>query len=259
MSSELFEIIVPSIAFFFAFFLAFTLMEMMVVLLLNGFVFKHWGFVVDVVMRVKVRHGTLMRFATLLLMTVFIGVLLKYTAVLRILDSATLEEKLYAGQTFLVILLTYRLATGHLMELTFLKQIHRYLFIYLSVVVYVLMILLVNSQYDNYQRLINATVVHPIGENVKVVMENYQRKKILNEMRRLVHNDRCPRVDYMLDLTKGLTKHFIYVTTDPDLATLQEVLSDAPKNYTIGRACTYANETFLLTDYGQWFWVIDAT
>jgi len=257
MSSELFEIIIPSIAFFFGFFLAFTLIEMMVVLVLNGFVFKHWSFVVDVVMRVKVRHGALVRFFTMVLIAVFIGLFLKYTAVLKILENATLEEKLYAGQTFLVILLTYRLATSQLMELTFLRQIHRYLFIYLSVVVYVLMILLVHSQYDNYQRLINATIVHPISENVKVVMENYQRKKILNEMRRLVHNDRCPRIDYSLDLTRGLTKHFIYVTTDPDLAISEDVSSDAPKNYTIGRACTYADETFLLTDYGQWFWVID--
>ncbi len=259
MSSELFEIIIPSIAFFIAFFLAFTLVEMMVVLLLNGFVFKHWGFVVDVVMRAKVRHGKLIRFVTLFLIAAFIALFLKYTAVLTILRNASLEEKLYAAQTLLVILLTYRLATRQLMKLTFLKQIHRYLFVYISIVVYVLMVLLVHTQYVDYKRLINATIVHPIGENVKVVMENYQRKKILNEMRRQVHNNRCERVDYSLDLTKGLTKHFIYITTDPDLARLKEVSSDAPKNYTIGRACTYANETFLLTDYGQWFWVIDTT
>ena len=257
MSSELFEIIVPSIAFFFGFFLAFTLIEMMIVLLLNGFVFKHWSFVVDVVMRAKVRHGKVIIFTTLALILVFIAMLFKYTAVIKVLQNASLEEKLYAVQILLVILLTYRLATSHLLELTFLKQIHRYLFIYISIVIYVLMILLVNNQYKNYQRFINATIVHPIQENVKVVLENRKRKYLLNEFRRQIHNGRCPHVDYTDNLVIGNVKQFVYITTDSNLSISNTTTSDTPKSYTVGRACTYANETFLLTDYGQWFWVID--
>ncbi len=257
MSSELFEIIIPSIAFFIAFFLTFTLIEMLIVVFLNGFVFKHWGFVVNVVMRVKVRHGKAIRLVMLSLMVIFIGVLLRYTAVLKVLLNASLEEKLYAGQILLVIILAYRLATRHLVELTFLKQIHRYLFVYFSVVVYVLMILLINNQYENYKRLINATIVHPIGENVKIVMENRKRKYLLNEFRRQIHNNRCPRTDLTEELKKGETKHFVYITDDPELAISNVTTSDDPINYTIGRLCSYANETFLLTDNGLWFWVID--
>ena len=109
MDSELFEIVIPSILFFVGFFLTFSLIELLIILLLNGWVFKHWGFVVDVVIRVKVRHGRLIQFATLASIVIFLGLLIKYTAVIKILMSASMEEKLYAAQILLLIFLVYML------------------------------------------------------------------------------------------------------------------------------------------------------
>ena len=258
MDSELTEIIIPSIAFFVSFFLVFTLIELMIILFLNGFVLNHWGFVVDVVMRVKVRHGNLVRALTLTFITIFLILLFRYTAFLKVIHEASVEEKLYTAQIILVIFLTYIIATRQLFELTFLKQIHRYLYFYLSIIVFVLMVLLVHTQYENYQRLINAKIVAPIKSNIQIVLENSKRKHLLSEVRRMIHNNRCPHVDFTTEIVKGNPLSFMYVTTDPDLRLASPSLTgDAAKNYTIGRACTTENETFLLTDYGQWFWVIE--
>jgi|GEM_PF-1323376 len=259
MSSELTEIIIPSIAFFVGFLLAFYLIELFVILILNGFVYKHWSFVVDVVMRVKVRHGKAARNITLASIIILLVILFKYTAVIQALRDATMEEKLYAAQIILVIFLVYFGTTRYLTDLTFLKQIHRYLFIYFSMIVFVFMVLIVNQQYENYQRLINAKIVYPITKKTEVVMENYKRKKLLNEVRRMIHNGRCPRVDFTERLVQGEMMHFVYVTTDPALSISNITTSfDEAISLTVGRSCTYENETFLLTDHGQWFWVIDA-
>ena len=256
--SELTEIIIPSIAFFVAFLLVFYLIELFIILLLNGFVFKHWSFVVDVVMRVKVRHGKTVQRFTLAFIVVILALLFKFTGVIKVLMDAPMEEKLYAAQIILVIFLVYLSTTRYLAELDFLKLIHKYLYIYFSMIVFVFMVLTVNSQYKNYQQLINAKIVVPITENTKIVMESYHRKKLLNEVRRMIHNNRCPRTDFTKSLVRGEMKHFVYMTTDPDLRISNVTSScDEPINLKIGRAGTYQNDTMLLTDHGQWFWVID--
>lgn len=258
MSLELTEIIIPSVAFFISFLLVFYLIELLVILFLNGFVLHHWSFVVDVVMKMKVRHGKTAQRITLAFVLIFLAVLFKYTAVIQILRDSSIEEKFYAAQIILVIFLVYRTGTRYLTELNFLKLIHRYLYFYFSIIVFVLMVLVVHQQYENYQRLINAKIVVPIAKNTQVVMENYRRKQILNEVRRMIYNDRCPHIDYTEHLVAGNLKHFFYVTTDPDLAYSNVTTSiDDPLNMTAGLSCTFENETFLLTEYGQWFWVIN--
>lgn len=258
MDSELFEIIIPSVAFFMAFFLVFTLVEMMIVLLLNGFVFHHWSFIADVVMRVKVRHGKLVRFVTLTAVIVFIVLLTRYTAVVEVLRSASIEEKLYAAQILLVIVLAYLIATRRLAKLDFLKQIHRYLYIYLSTITYVFMVLLVHNQYLSYQQYIRATIIVPIQENVNIILENRERQELLKEFRLQIHNKRCPRVDLTTEMIEGTARHFVYITTHPDLSLVKETINEeAPKNYLVGRLCTNGTDSFLLTNYGQWYWVIN--
>lgn len=260
MNSELFEIIIPSTAFFLGFFLAFSLIEMIIVLLLNGFVYKHWSFVADVVLRVKVRHGKLVRLITLVLMAVFILILIRYTSVIQVLMNASLEEKLYAGQILLVIFLTYLIATRRLAKLDFLKQIHRYLYAYLSIITYVFMILLINQQYQPYQEYINARIVVPIQENVETILENRKRKRLLTEFRRQIHNGTCPRVDLSNKMEKGDIEHVVYVTTHPDLSLISKPINtNNPKNYLVGRLCSSEGTDFLLTHYGQWFWIINET
>ena len=137
--SELTEIIIPSIAFFISFLLVFYLMELLIILFLNGFVLKHWAFVVDVVMRVKVRHGKVVQRSTLAFIVIFLVLLFKFTGVFQVLRDASTEEQFYAVQIVLVIFLVYRTGMRYLAELNFLKLIHRYLYFYFSVIIFVLM------------------------------------------------------------------------------------------------------------------------
>ncbi|MCK5601777.1 hypothetical protein KAR91_07915 [Candidatus Pacearchaeota archaeon] len=258
MNSELTEIIIPSIAFFVGFLLTFTLLELLIILMLNGFVLKHWSFVVDVVIKARVQHGKLIQRITLASVAVFLTLLFYYTNVLTIIRESSPEEQLYVAEILLVVLFTYIRSTRYVVELTFLKSIHKYLYIYLSSLIAVVMILVVHAQYENYQKLINATLIAPVEAQTKIVMENYKRKHLLNEFRRQIHNNTCEYVDYTFDLKEGNTKHFLYVTTDPELSTSNVTHSgDDTTNYTTGHACTKDGETFLLTEYGLWFWVID--
>lgn len=260
MNSELTEIIIPSIAFFLAFLLTFTLFELLIILILNGFVLKHWSFVVDVVIKARVQHGKLIQRITLVSVAIFLALLFYYTNVFAIVRDSSPEEQLYAAEILLVVIFTYIRSTRYVVELTFLKSIHKYLYVYLSSLIAVGMILVVHAQYQNYQKLVNATLVSPIEAQTKIVIENYKRKKLLNEFRRQIHNNKCEYVDYTLDLKAGKTKHFVYVTTDPELSTSNVTYSgDDTTNYTTGHACTHENETFLLTEHGLWFWVIDTT
>lgn len=259
MASELTEIIIPSIAFFIAFLLVFLLAELFVVLLLNSFIYHQTSFVVNVVIRMQVRHGKLIRNITLAFMAAFLGILAITTPVFSVLQSAPPEEKMYAMEVLLVILLVYRIATRNLLELNFLKIIHRYLYIYLSAVVGVVLILVLHSQYDRYQQLINAKLVFPVTEQVKLVLENHKRKALLSEFRRQIHNGTCVRSNYVVNMTEGKVIHFVYVTSDPELSLVpyrQQSLLGA-QNMTMGRSCVSGNDTFLLTDYGQWYWVIE--
>lgn len=259
MASELTEIAIPSIAFFIAFLLVFLLAEFFIVLFLNGFIYHHWTFIVDVVIRLKIRHGPMIRFIVFASILIFFGVLFFTTPVLPILKGASPEEKLYALEILLVILLVYRIATRHLLEVNFLKIIHRYLYFYFSTIVAVALVLTVHSQYDRYQKLINAKLAFPVTEKVKMVIENRHRKALLSEFRRQIHNGTCVRSNYVTNMTEGKIIHFIYVTTDPDLSLVpfrqQSLLGS--QNMTMGRSCANGKETFLLTDYGQWYWVIE--
>jgi hypothetical protein len=52
--------------------------------------------------------------------------------------------------------------------------------------------------------------------------------------------------------------NLVYVTTHDDLRTDPLPINHYdPKEYLSGRACSKGDTTFLITEHGQWYWVID--
>lgn len=256
MSSDFREILIPSIAFFVAFFLSFSLIEAVIILALNRLMFRYWGFTVNVLIRSKALYGSQIRVATLITITLLTGGLLFFTSFLQILASATMEIKVFAVEIFLAMILIYLTTTRKLTQLFIEKQIHLYLYLYVSVILYVFMVIQANQSYAQYKNFINANVVSVTG-GVERILESDQKGRLLKTFRNQVAEGGCTEVDFVQGAETTGVRHFVYVITDPDLARAQKALPEDEVDPFVGRACTDGAETFLLTDYGKWYWVID--
>lgn len=258
MDSEITDIIVPSIFFFIAFFMAFTLIEMVVILILNRYIYKNWAFIIDVVIRAKVHYGNTIERLMRAFVIVFLALMISFTLVLDILKHASFGVKVLAVEMLLIMILIYLRTTRKIPKLSFMKAIHKYLYIYLSAIFYVLTIVVVNDHYPAYQKYINDAIVNPVSANSSEYIESRKRKKLLTEFRHQIYADECPRTDLRTDQNNGKNKHFVYVTTHTDLKLIEKPINPKDqKAFLTGRLCSNSEETFLLTDYGQWYWVIE--
>lgn len=257
MGSELSDIIIPSIAFFVAFFISFNLVEALMGLLLRYFIFSKATFFTDVLLRYKIYHGSWIKPVSLVFLLGFTIGFLKFTAFIDILWYASWGVKIFALEMILAIYFIYLLSTHRLPRLHFMKKIYQYLFAYLSIIVYILMVVLINQYYDVYQHYINAKIVYPIQHKGSLILDNRERQKLLTEFRYQIYSNTCPAIDFTEIKTDSGIQNFVYVTTNADLKTIQKPINrNNPKAYLSGRLCSDGNKSFLLTDYGQWYWVI---
>ncbi|MFH1012487.1 MAG: hypothetical protein V1760_01945 [Candidatus Peregrinibacteria bacterium] len=260
MSAEITDIIIPSICFFIAFFLGFLLVETLIILMLNRLMFHYWGFTVNVLMKSQQLYGKKIRMLTLAAVIILIALLLKFTALLSILRIATLEIKILAAETLLAMTLIYLTTTRQLPKLEVEKAIHKYLYIYLSVIVFTLTIIAADKSYADYKDFINANVTATVG-NVEKKLEQKKKDALLTEFRAQIYNGQCQEVNYIDEVRSAVgIKHFIFVATHPDLKRAATDFEDDPsaEKYFRGRACTNGIETFLLTEHGRWYWVINS-
>lgn len=258
MDSEITDIIVPSIFFFIAFFMAFTLIEMVVILILNRYIYKNWTFFTDIVIRAKAHYSDTVTRIMRVFVVLFLALMITFTSVLDILKHASFGVKVLAVEMLLIMILIYLRTTRRIPTLNFEKSIHKYLYIYLSAIFYVLTIVAVNQYYPAYQKYINDAIVSPVFASGSDYLESYKRKKLLTEFRHQIYADECPRTDLRTDQNNGKNKHFVYVTTHTDLKLIEKPINPKDqKAFLTGRLCSNSEETFLLTDYGQWYWVIE--
>jgi len=259
MGSEITDIIIPSIAFFVSFFIIFALIEALMSLTLNYFIFCKYSFFTNVIMRHKVYHGRWINWGAFLLLLLIITVLLTFTPLFDLLWSAPWEIKIFALEMFLAMILIYLMASRRLPPLHFIKKVYRYLYLYLSVAVYALAIVLVSQYYDTYKNYINATITFPLKNGQAIVLENDERKKLLTEFRHQIYTHDCPRTDLTEMVTNSDVQNLMYITTHQDLKIATKPINkNNPKAYLTGRLCSNGQKTFLLTDYGQWYWVIES-
>jgi len=259
MDYELIDIIIPSVAFFIAFYMAFNLLELIVILILNRLIFRYWGFFVDRVMYAKVNYGTEIERVALVVMVFFLFITIRFTAVIDVIIHASLGIQALALVMLVDIILIYFITTRKVPKSNFMKRVHSHLFVYISTVVYILVITLSNQYYARYQKFINAVVVSPIQASGASILENNKRKNLLAEFREQIDNNGCTRVNYVGTSHKEIP-HFIYITTHRDLKIKDKPINSGdPKAYLSGRLCSNSEQKFLLTDYGQWYWAIDGS
>ena len=252
------NIILPSIAFFVFFYLAFNIVELLVILLLNGLIFKHWVFFVDKVMYAKVYYGKEMERVAGIVMILIIGSLIKFTALIEILRITSSGVQMMALLMIPAIFIIYFITTKKVPQSNFLKRIHEHLFIYISAVVYITVIILANHHYVSFQSYINKQVAKPIIISGSEIIEASKKKKLLSQFRIMVANEECPRVNFVVRKFGAVVPSFIYIETDTDLSIEEKPIDHSdPDAYLVGRLCSSHDESFLLTDHGQWYWVFE--
>ncbi len=257
MTSEVKDIVIPSIAFFITFYMTFNLVELLIILLLNRLIYRNWTFFVDKVMYVKVFYGKRVRRLALTFMAVFVILIIQFTAIADIIIHSGIEIKVMAMVMFFAMLIIYVLTTRKVPILHLMKQVHTHLFIYISIIVYVLVISLVNQYYNEYQYFVNTTLVAPVTHNSAQYMENKKRNKLLQEFRSKIEQQLCDRVDYT-NSDDDVVRSFIYIATHQDLKLTDKPISRSnPSAYLTGRLCKSKTANFLLNDYGQWYWVVE--
>lgn len=259
MRSELFDIIIPSVCFFIAFFMAYSFAETMIIVILNRIIFRYWGLTPEKLIESRQLYGKKIKFLTFAAVVALLALLTHFTGFIKILLASTTEIKALAAETLLAMALIYITTTRPLTKCEAERSIHKYLYIYLSVIVFIFTIITADQSYGQYKDFINANVTTTI-RGVEKRMEKNEKDTLIEKFRQQIYKGACDEIDYLKKPGGIGVTNFVYISTNDDLIrakTAYEEDTDFSKDLR-GRECTNGVETFLLTDHGRWYWVIDA-
>ncbi len=247
----------PSIALFVLSFMIVIILELLVVLLLHRFIFNNWKFAVDVVFRSQVNHADIVKRVSLVFIALYLLVIVVFSDFFGILMTTSREVQIFAVELLLAMAFIYLRITRKLVELNFMKSIYRYLFVYISALIYVGSVITMSFAYEGYKDFINANLTAPIRDTIEYRIESNKRRELLREFRAQIYRSDCPLTDFT-QIKDPSSKHFVYVTTHLDLKTVDNPINPGDaSSYLSGRLCTSEKGiNFLLTEFGQWYWVI---
>jgi len=251
--------LLPTILFFVIFFIAFTLLELLVVFFLNRLGRRNWEFMIDVVIRSGVNHGRLIKWLVFLLLLLLIIAMLLTTPIFAVLERATFEFKVFAVVLALFMFLIYALNIQKTSRVKIEKKIYGTIFFVLSVSAYVVILILANETYESYRHFVNQQLIRPTVVEVSTALEDIKKEKLHQKFRKQYLAGECEPVDYTEEgVQEGELANFVLVAYDSDLSISDtEALPKEATAFLKGQACTDGEETFLITRDGRWYWVHD--
>jgi len=258
MDPSLYETIAPNALFFSGFFIVFSLVEIAIILLLERIESHHLDFMVDIVMKDWVHYSALIRLITIWSILLFASLLLLFSPILYIFIEATASLWVFAVLLFLVIILIYFVTTRKILTLKIERRIHRAIYIFLSLPLFVLVMFFADANYVTYQEYVNKKLVDPLVISYTAIVDEQEKNRLLVEFRSMIAEDQCPFIDYRDRIGDGKFRQFVYVELDLDLATSDEPYDpeDVP-SIVRGRVCSEGIDSFILTERGAWFWVFE--
>ncbi|MFH0820613.1 MAG: hypothetical protein V1908_02455 [Candidatus Peregrinibacteria bacterium] len=247
----------PNVIFFIAFFLAFSLLELMLIVLLNRFARGHWVFFIDKIIRFQVHHRNSLRwfaYGSLFVAALF----LFYSGSLGgVLFAATPELRWFSLSLAGVMILIYLLMTRRASKLAIERRIHTYLYALFSLFLFAFIVVLADQMYGSYQEWMNDTLIRPTVRQVQQTLDQQQKNVLLEKFQAQAKAGECQPVDYRAQEGEGL-KQFVFVASDPDLIASDYVDGMDISTELRGQACTDGENTFLLKRDGSWYWVISS-
>ncbi len=257
MDITIFNVVGPQVLFFLIFFLVFSILELILIFILNRFELAKWKFMIDVVIRSQVEHGRVIHYVMTGSIVLIAGMLVYVTPIVSILGTGTKEVKIFASVLIITMILIYATTTRKFAKLTIEKLIHKYIYIIVSLIFFVVIMLIVNESYGVYRAYINKTFINPTIQKVQVNLEESKKQNLLTQFRIMARKGECIDKDYSKEQGDGVL-NFVYVQTDPEFITSDKNIDvNDPNSYLRGKQCTNGKDTFLLTPYGNWYWVAD--
>ncbi len=256
MDSALIEITIPSLLFFLAFFLIYLILEMIVVVFLNAFFFRHWGLATETPDYPKLKRSFELETGISLFIAVSIVFLVLKSKIIDLLLISHIGIRLFALEAFLGMVLIYLITTRQLAKNDLIKKIHKYLYFYLSTIVFVAVVIQVNQAYSQLQNYLQTNIIHPYVTSRSVALENKLTDELLTSFRHKVSNHACPWVDLSTPDQISKVQNMAYITTHADLDVASTPINRKnPRDFLTGWLCTDPRASFLLTEHGEWYWV----
>lgn len=256
MSSELFEITIPSLGFFIAFFLGYLLLEMAVVAVLNRIIFSYWGLVTVPDDYPTLKRNRRIETGVMLFISISTIGFTLWSRVVEALLISKIGTRLFALEAFLGMILIYSITTHQLVKDDFIKKVHKYLYFYLSAIVFVAVTLAVDQNFDRFQTYLRTQIIAPIQTQHAQLMEERLQEELLVAFRHKIFNHKCPPVDFSTPEKIGNVNNLVYIATHSDLALdPTPFVPNNPMEFLKGWLCEDPRGNFLLTKYGQWYWI----
>ena len=256
MNTELANSVIPSAVFFSGFFIAFSLLELLIIFFLNRLEKKHWEFVIDTLIRAKIHHGRAVKMIALLGILLVLALIFFTTPFLDVLRAATPELKIFMAVLFAVMGLIYFTTTRKVTRMALEKKVHGYIYFLVSCIVFTFVVVMADQSYNAYQNYINSQFVYPATQKIQASQDKKEEDSLISKFREDYLAGKCEVVDYRKEKPTGLT-HFIYARTDVDLTIAGATIVDENGMTLLkGNKCTDGKNTFLLTEGGKWYWVI---
>jgi len=247
----------PTLLFFLAFFIAFSLLELILIFILNRLAAGHWVFFIDTIIRLELHHRRLLWGFAYLGLTGFAFYLFYSTSLFSVLQAATPELRGLAGGLFGVMVLVYFVMTRRSTSLAIQRRVQLYIYLLVSLFFFTVILLTADQMVGRYRQFVNSQLIDPALRQVQHSVDQQKQEALLTRFRAQVKAGQCAPVDYRAQTGKGV-KQFVFVTMDPALASADFKDGTDVSTELKGRACTDGENTFLLKRDGSWYWVIES-
>ncbi len=246
----------PIALFFIVFVVVFSLMELILIFFLDWFIRSHWEWVVDVAISFEVHHRRIIKYGLIMILGVFVICLIIYSPLVPILTLSSYEFRCFALLLALVMVLIYLVNIRKSSKLKIEKNIYAVIFSVISLAFYVSILSVANENYSDYLKYVNKKFVDPTVREVGLVLDERKDKQLLENARQSYLDGKCEEVDYTKEEKQNLLKNMQLIGRHPDLAFGDKfVYIDDPKESLKGMSCSDAENTLLLLENGDWYWV----
>lgn len=245
--------IAPLLVFFLAFLIAFTVVELLFIYILNRLEKRYWIFVVDVLMRARLHHKRIIGIIAIIGIMVVISLVLFVTPFIEVARASKPILKTFSLVLLVAMVLVYFFTARKMTKLALEKQVHSYLYFVISIILFAFMTIMADQSYSSYQNYINTELVNPATQQIKSEISGMEEESLLVQFKKDYLAGECEYIDYSQIEDPGLIQ-FVYITTDIELAS---GMTNPDEEFLLeGQKCTDGENAMLLTEGGRWYWVV---
>lgn len=248
--------LLPTLLFLLFFALVFSIIEMILVVILNHLEKHYWKEMIDVVIRAGVKHKWLFRILAIFIFMGTLAGILIMTPLLKIMNSEEATRLLAVGLPLVMMLILY-INVERVVRLHVEKVLYGFIFLIISLVTYGTMLNLADESYNQYISKVNQELIQPGAYELRLNLEARETAALLKQFKADYLAGKCKTVNYTDEEKENILTQLVYIENDPELAygrqiSLDEIEAGIDLN---GTECSEGENTFLLTETGNWYWV----